>query len=128
MRLKKQIKMGEIQLSHGFNVLDERWTLRRCKSKNVWICRPDDSFRVPEYNRRQACTSILLILCKRKIVQLFGTKGILHTRKFAKIMPYHSFEWEDGGENNGCTPEGMHKEDSFPGTIPIVKTRCSFKP
>ena len=128
MRLKKHIKMNEILLSHGFNVFDEGWALRGCNSKNVWICRPDDSSRVPEYNRRQACTSILLIFCKRKVVQLFGTKGMLHTWEFAKIMPYHSFEREGGGGNNGCSPEGMHKEDSFPRTIPILKTHCSFKP
>ena len=126
--IKSKKHLRGVKLSHGFNVFDERWTFRGCNSENVRICGPDDSFRIPEYNRRQACTSILLIFCERKFVQLFGPKGILHTWKLAKIIPYHSFEREDGCSNNGCRPEGMYKQDSFPGTVPIAKIRCSFKP
>ena len=76
---KNHAATGE-KLSHGFNVFDERWTFQRCDPEHVGICCPDDRPRVPQYDGRQTCTSILPILCRETLFNYSDPVGVDYVR------------------------------------------------
>ena len=76
---KNHAATGE-KLSHGFDVFDERWTFQRCDPEHVGICCPDDRPRVPQYDGRQTCTSILPILCRETLFNYSDPVGVDYVR------------------------------------------------